>query len=306
MAKTIKKEPKKKIFRQFTANDEEVNPFPFHRELSMESYLCENPQILALDDEVFNDVEIIEYELSIKDGRSRKNTDGRIDLLVQYSAEYLGVVELKNDELEEIHLKQLEDYLEQRDQVRDKYSDIIGQEYEGDPKWIGVLVGTSINPELRKKILDGCKIHVDIPIAAITIQRFRSTNGNIYVTTNTYFSPTTKDYTKYKFNGDEFGKGRLVLAVLKHHIQNNPDLTYAKLDKQFPKSCQGNLGVFATIEDANEIFVRTNRHRYFDKPEECITLSDSSIAVCSQWGGNINQFLKQAESLGYDIKIKSN
>ena len=90
------------------------------------------------------------------------------------------------------------------------------------------------------------------------------------------------------------------------NIQNNPDLTYAKLDKQFPKSCQGNLGVFATIEDANEIFVRTNRHRYFDKPEECITLSDSSIAVCSQWGGNINQFLKQAESLGYDIKIKSN
>ena len=290
----------KKIFTQFTANDEKVNPFPFHRELSMESYLCENEKILALDDDAFKDVDIIEYELSIKNGRSRKNTDGRIDLLVKYSAEYLGVVELKNDELEEIHLKQLEDYLEQRDQVRDKYSD----EVEGDPKWIGILVGTSITSELREKIDAGIKIcGEEIPIAAITIQRFRSTNGNIYVTTNTYFSPTTKDYTKYKFNGDTFGKGRLVLAVLKYHIQNNPDLTYAELDKQFPKSCQGNLGVFATIEDANEIFVRTNRHRYFDKPEEYIMLSDSSIAVCSQWGGNINQFLKQAKSLGYDIKI---
>jgi hypothetical protein len=64
MAKTIKKDPKKKIFRQFTANDEKVDPFPFHRELSMESYLCENPQILALDDEVFKDkdVEIIDFE----------------------------------------------------------------------------------------------------------------------------------------------------------------------------------------------------------------------------------------------------
>ena len=221
----------KKILKQFTANNEKVNPFPFHRELSMESYLCENQQILALDDDSFNDVEIIEYELTIKDGRSRKNTDGRIDLLVQYSAEYLGVVELKNDELEEIHLKQLEDYLEQRDQVRDKYSDIIGQEVEGDPKWIGILVGTSINSELREKIDAGLKIFGGkIPIAAITIQRFRSTNGNIYVTTDTYFSPSTKDRSKYKFNGNEFGKGRLVLAVLKHHIQKQlvPDVYWLK------------------------------------------------------------------------------
>ena len=38
-----------KILKHMTANEEKLKPFPFRRELSMESYLVENESILSLD-----------------------------------------------------------------------------------------------------------------------------------------------------------------------------------------------------------------------------------------------------------------
>lgn len=32
----------------------------------------------------------------------------------------------------------------------------------------------------------------------------------------------TKDYTQYQFNGATYGKGRLVLAVVKQHVTDKP------------------------------------------------------------------------------------
>jgi len=293
-----------KILRHFTANDEQLSPFPFKRELSMESYLVENEGVLALDNESFYDVEIIEEELTLKQGRSSKDTDGRIDVLITYAQEYIGVVELKLGELEEIHLEQLEDYLLQRKQITDQYPNILNKEVSADPKWIGVLVGASINPELASKIKSGYITSSGIPIAALTIQRFRSAKGNVYVTTDTYFhnNNSNKDATKYQFNGKLFGKGRLVLSVLKEHVENNPSLTFSDLERQFPKSCQGSYGVFTTVDNANNVFALKNRARHFIKPDEIISLSDSSIAVSSQWGiGNIDKFVSIAKGLGYNI-----
>ena len=97
------------IFTHLTANDVQLQPFPFHRELSMEAYLIENEGVLALDRDTFSDVEIIETELTLKQGR--KTTDGRIDILATYSQEYIAIVELKLGELKDIHLEQLQDYL---------------------------------------------------------------------------------------------------------------------------------------------------------------------------------------------------
>jgi hypothetical protein len=53
-----------KLLRHFTANEEQLEPFPFRRELSMEAYLIENEGVLALDDDVFSSVEIVEEELA--------------------------------------------------------------------------------------------------------------------------------------------------------------------------------------------------------------------------------------------------
>lgn len=99
------------IFRHFTANDVQLEAFPFKRELSMEAYLVENEGVLSLDSDTFSNVEIIETELALKQGRKSKDTDGRIDILATYSQEYIAIVEIKLGQLEKSHLIQLEDYL---------------------------------------------------------------------------------------------------------------------------------------------------------------------------------------------------
>ena len=291
-----------KILKHFTANDEKFEEFPFKRELSMESYLVENEGVLALDDGIFSEVEIIEEELTLKQGRSSKDTDGRIDILAGYSQEYLGVVELKLGELNNTHLKQLKDYLDNCDQILTMPS-VKNSIYGETKKWIGVLVGRSIRPELAEKIRKG-EIESEIPIAALTIARFRSAQGAVYVVTDTYFNnkKSNRDTTQYNFNGQTLGKGRLVLEVIKHHVENNSESTFSSLMGQFPKRIQGSYGVFSTITDANETYASSGRKRHFMNSEDQIKLQDSTIAISSQWGaGNIDSFISAAKKLGYEI-----
>ncbi|MFT6659840.1 hypothetical protein [Maritalea sp.] len=293
-----------KILRHFTANDEKLDKFDFRRELSMEAYLTENEGILALD-EPFVDVNVIAEELTLREGRKSKDTDGRIDLLVAYAQEYIGVVELKLGQLREVHLQQLEDYLEHKERILIDHRDIIPTELATSPKWIGVLVGNAIDEELASRIAAGYTTkHGDIPIAALTLQRFRSEKGNVYVVTESYFKDTSsnRDTSKYLFDDRQFGKGRLVLEVVKKYAAKNVDITYTALENAFPQHCQGSAGVFSTLDDASKIFADTNQKRHFLKPDEIIELSDTKIAVSNQWGvGNIDKFVEKAEELGFVI-----
>jgi len=293
------------IFKHLTANNIQLDQMPFQRELSMEAYLIENEGVLTLDNEIFNSVEIIEAELTLKQGRKSKDTAGRIDILVKYSEEYIGIIELKLGQLEQVHLEQLDDYLNGRDQLLSEYPDLISPELPEKPKWIGVLVGTSIDPEIERKISDGYLTRDDIPIAALTIQRYRGNDGQIYVVTDTYFNnkASTKDYTKYLFDGKTYGKGRLVLAVVSKFVEEHPDVTYSELVKIFPKKIQGAKGVFALQSEAEDIYASTSRKRHFINPEDIIKLKDAVIAVCTQWGAsNIDQFISIARQHGYEIK----
>jgi hypothetical protein len=294
------------IFRHFTANDVQLEAFPFKRELSMEAYLVENEGVLSLDCDTFSNVEIIETELALKQGRKSKDTDGRIDILATYSQEYIAIVELKLGQLERSHLEQLEDYLSTgRDQILLQYPDILDKDLIASPKWIGVLIGSSIEAELASQLVNGYSTTSGVQIAALTIQRFRSKEGNVYVTTDTYFGgkASSKDTSKYIFNGIKLGKGRLVLDVIKQYIATNQDTTYAELEKIFPKNCQGSRGVFSTTEIANEKYSTSGRKRHFLEPQELIKLSDCTIAVSSQWGiKNIGKFIKRAKEVGFTIK----
>jgi len=293
-----------RIYRHLTANDVRLEPFPFRRELSMEAYLIENEGVLCLDDDVFSNVEIIEAELTLKQGRKSKDTDGRIDILATYSQEYIAVIELKLGQLDEVHLSQIEDYLVERAQITQQYPNILSIELAPIPKWIGILVGTTISSELASKLRQGYITASGIPVAALTVQRFRGSDGSILVTTDTYFNPPTvsKDASKYKFDGQVFGKGRLVLAIVKRYVETHPETTFAELQQAFPKHCQGSLGVVATVEQANEIYTTTARKRHFLDPEDVIQLPDSTVAISSQWGiGNIDHFIKQARELKFTI-----
>lgn len=293
------------LYKHFTANDIQLEPFPFKRELSMESYLIENEGVLALDNDTFSDVEIIEAELTLKEGRQGNNKDGRIDILASYAQEYIAVVELKLGRLEAIHLSQLEDYLKARNNLLIKYSSLIGDNLCVNPKWLGILVGTSINSELADKINNGYKTIDNIQIAALIIQRYRGSDGQVYITTETFFNRklSLNDTTKYLFNQSKLGKSRLVLEVIKFYVDNHEEVSFSELASIFPLNLQGTLGVFKTIEEATEIYNTTGHKRHFIKPNEQIKLSDCVIAVSNQWGiGNITGFINHAKKLDYTIE----
>ena len=120
------------------------------------------------------------------------------------------------------------------------------------------------------------------------------------------------DFTKYIFNDKEYGKGKLVLAVVGQYIiDNNAD--YSALLVAFPDSLQGGFGVFISEENA-ENKLEDGKYigdRYFIKDNEALTTADGvKIYVSNQWGtkengpGNFDRFYDRAIELSYDIHVK--
>lgn len=115
-------------------------------------------------------------------------------------------------------------------------------------------------------------------------------------------SSKKRDKTKYLFEGEVYGKGRLVLAIVKKFVADNKKTTFNELSEAFPKELQGSSGVFGKIEAAQAIFERTDHKRHFIKPDETIKLKGGAVAVCTEWGaGNIKRFIQAAKELGFEI-----
>ena len=291
-----------KLFKQVTANNIELAPYPFKKELAMEAYLVENEEILALDNDNFTEVAVLDEEIALKKGR--RDRDGRIDILTSYGAEYLSIIELKLNQINEETLNQLESYLDQRDQILE-----IGEYWEEEvkPKWIGVVVGTSISAELQEKLNNGYKYN-DIPIAGIVLNRYRSSDNNIFVVSDTYFSYkySEKDYSKFTYKNKAYNKARLVNEIVREFVDLNPTTTLSKLKKVFPKQIQGSFGVFDKLSRAEEIYSNWGHKRHYIKPTETINLGDGEIiATCNQWNPhNIASFIENAKKHGYEIEVK--
>lgn len=110
-----------------------------------------------------------------------------------------------------------------------------------------------------------------------------------------------RDSSKMKFNGQEYGKGPLVRAVVAQYVTDNPDTDYKKLKEVFPDDLLKRFGIFQDEETAAVIAKKGNR--YFTKPEQVIKLKDKTVVVCNQFTlANIQPFLKVVKELGYDIK----
>ena len=122
------------------------------------------------------------------------------------------------------------------------------------------------------------------------------------------------DRTKYSLGNqsEELGKGRLVLAVIQEYVRKNPNVTYEELLKVFPASLRGvkrsssYWGCLNLLKDARELYEDTGYKRHFMKESDIIRLSDGNeVVVSSQWGiGNINEFIKAANMLGFKIKTR--
>jgi hypothetical protein len=269
----------------------------------MEAYLVENSEVLALDEDELSDVAILDAELPLAAGRRSKQSDGRIDLLAGYGDATVGVIELKLGQLNDVHLKQLADYLETLDREPSQLAKYVETD---EPKLIGVLVGSSISMELRSKIEQGLLVGSGIPIAALTLRRYQGSDNNVYVVTDTYFHNMSRNFdrTKYELDGELFGKGRLVLATIRMYVNQHPGTTFASLEAAFPKNLKGKRGCFATQAEAQRI-AEADRKRHFLEPDELIELVDARIAVSNQWGiRSIPKFLEVARGLGFKITPK--
>ena len=115
-----------------------------------------------------------------------------------------------------------------------------------------------------------------------------------------------KDFSKYLFEGKTYGKSRLVLAVLQQYVEDYHPVTFEELEKAFPSTLQGSLGVVKRIEDVSDKYKGNGGvKRYFIKEDEIIHLSSGEqVIVCTQWGSsNLEKFIEYAIlGLGYQIE----
>jgi hypothetical protein len=289
------------LFRHMTANHIGLKELPFLRELSMEAYLVENPDVLALDEDELSEAIVVEAELPIAGARTSRQSDGRIDLVAVYGDTTVAIIELKLGELNDGHFHQLSDYLRalSKDSARLK-----GFTEAAEPLLLGVLVGSSISTDLRARIEQGLVVDESIPIAALTIRRYKGSDNNVYVVTDTFFRNLSRNFdrTKYLFDGETLGKGRLVLAVIRKWASDNPKATFAELLAAFPRSLRGGKGCFRPLDEALKVFEDSGRRRHFIEPPEVIDVADARIAVSSQWGiRTIPAFIENATKLGFKI-----
>ncbi len=132
------------------------------------------------------------------------------------------------------------------------------------------------------------------------LNHFEGVDQNAPNNTSAQVSSKKRDTTKYSFKNNQFGKGKLVLAVVKDYVENHPDTTYDNLIKTFPKHLQGSIGVFNKITAVQKKYENKSHKRHFI--QDTISLKDCDIVVSTEWGaGNINNFIEQAISIGYSI-----
>ena len=112
-----------------------------------------------------------------------------------------------------------------------------------------------------------------------------------------------KDFSKYVFEGNTYGKSRLVLAVVKKYVEDHHPATFDELEEAFPSSIQGSLGVARRIGDVSDKYKGIGGvKRYFVDDTICLA-SGEQVIVCTQFGApNTEKFVEHAvNELGYKI-----
>jgi len=117
---------------------------------------------------------------------------------------------------------------------------------------------------------------------------------------------SSKDYTRYLFQGNSFNKRKLVLSVIQQWFSENKPSQLTELLQAFPQEIRSG-GLFVPVDDAKDIYGRQGIYRHFLGDGEILEFSDSTqYAVSNQWGkGNIEKFINQAKKIGYEIEETS-
>jgi len=112
-----------------------------------------------------------------------------------------------------------------------------------------------------------------------------------------------KNYAKYLFEGNNYGKGKLVLALVKSYVKSYPEKGVNEIQEAFPKKLHGKFNVVEEVKTAAS--KSEKQRRFFLDANQVIVLSnDTKLAVCSQWGSNnVNSIIDHCvEVLGFVIE----
>ena len=115
---------------------------------------------------------------------------------------------------------------------------------------------------------------------------------------------SSKDKTKYIFNGLTLGKGRLVFEIVKQYIKDNPELTFEDLKLKFPSTLQDSTGVINLLDMVESKYEYSIKKRHFLNEEDVFLSSDGlKFVVSTEWGiGNISNILILAKGEGYTVQ----
>lgn len=110
---------------------------------------------------------------------------------------------------------------------------------------------------------------------------------------------SNRDTSKYSWNGVEYNKGRLALAIISDYVKkHNP--TYKELCKVFPLKIIPPYGLVKPYVEAMEM--SKDRARFFIKDHERIELKDGYACVSNQFTTDrIEKLIVIAATLGYEI-----
>jgi len=114
---------------------------------------------------------------------------------------------------------------------------------------------------------------------------------------------SSKDYTRYLFQGNLYNKRKLVLAVIQSWVSKNKPNSLSGLLQAFPQEIRSG-GLFVPEQEAKETYERQKIYRHFIGDGEILNFPDSTqYAVSNQWGkGNIEKFITQSKKLGFEIE----
>lgn len=110
---------------------------------------------------------------------------------------------------------------------------------------------------------------------------------------------------KYQFNGQTYSvKGRLCLAIVKHYVEQNPNVTLSALQKAFNTATRM---IVATPEMALTIKNSDGKPGgdYYMKEEDRITIKKGEVVVWSYWPERyFEPFMEQVKALGLDVVVE--
>lgn len=287
------------IHQELSVNTLDSKEVRFPSELYLEGLILMNTKLLTING--YGTPEKITNQLTLCNKK-------RIDLILLYD-NYIGVIELKNIEINASAFNQLESYLKEKENIlkHEKITSFFGKDMDVPKKIVGILSGNSITEDALKKIKGHNENSKNIKIVVILIKKYETNNDQLFITStcinaNEMGGSNSKDYTTYEYNGEKYGKGRLVLSVISDYISNNNINSIVELEQKFPKNLQGSFGCFRKFDEITQ----KEMVRFFSNDSDLLRVGRVKIAVCNQWGvQNIKRFLYCCEKLKIEIKTKN-